>query len=131
MKKHLLASTLLLLLSFCFGQTPTMRAAETGTGIEGVIFMGPIHGGPIRQGMPDSKPLPNIKFNVQRKGEETPVASFSTDGEGKFHVSLAPGKYTVIREGGKRGIGSYGPFEVEVAAGKMTPVEWHCDSGMR
>jgi hypothetical protein len=131
MKKYFLAFTVSVLLSFCFEQVRTMNGAEAGSGIEGVILMGPTHGGPIRAGMPDSKPLANIKFNVQREGEEKPVASFTTDEQGKFHISLAPGKYSVVREGGKRGVGSYGPFDVEVAAGKMSAVEWHCDSGMR
>jgi len=130
MKNYFLAPALLLLLSFYFGHV-TMNGAEAGSGIEGVILIGPAHGGPVRQGMPDSKPLPNIKFNVQREGEEAPVASFTTDAEGKFQISLAPGKYTVVRDGGKQGIGNYGPFEVEVVAGKMSPVQWHCDSGMR
>jgi hypothetical protein len=44
---------------------------------------------------------------------------------------LSPGRYSVTREGGKRGIGNFGPFDVEVVAGKMTPVQWQCDSGMR
>jgi hypothetical protein len=131
MKKYFLAPALLFLLCFYFGHAGTMNGAEAGSGIEGVILIGPTHGGPIREGMPDSKPLPNMKFNVQREGEETPVASFTTDAEGKFHVSLPPGKYSVAREGGKQGVGSYGPFEVEVVAGKMSPVQWHCDSGMR
>lgn len=131
MKKHLLAPVLLLLLSFYFGQVPAMQAADAGSGIEGVILMGPTHGGPIRQGMPESKPLADIKFKVQREGEGAPVASFTTDASGKFHVSLPAGKYSVVRDGWKRGIGSFGPFEVEVAAGKMTPVQWNCDSGMR
>jgi hypothetical protein len=131
MKKYFLAPALLLLLSFCFEQIRTMNGAEAESGIEGVILMGPTHGGPLREGTPDSKPLANIKFNVQREGEEKPVTSFTTDGEGKFRVAVPAGKYSVIRDGGKRGIGNYGPFEIEVAAGKMSSVQWHCDSGMR
>ena len=131
MKKYFLAPALLLLLSFCVEPVRTMSGAEAESGIEGVILMGPTHGGPVRQGEPDSKRLANIKFNVQREGEEKPVTSFTTDGEGKFRVALPAGKYSVMRDGGKRGIGNYGPFEVEVVAGKMSSVQWHCDSGMR
>ncbi len=121
------------LLSFCLCQAennPT-KTSQSETGIEGAILMSPAHGGPIREGMSDSKPLARAKFVVGRAGETKPVASFVTDEKGNFRVSLPPGHYSVTREGGKRGIGSFGPFDVEVGAGKITSVQWHCDSGMR
>jgi hypothetical protein len=91
--------------------------------------MGPTHGGPIRPGIPSSKPFANAEFVVMSdKGQ---VASFTTDDQGKFHVSLAPGHYNVSLKNRKGGIGHYGPFEVDVVAGKMTRVEWECDTGMR
>jgi hypothetical protein len=31
----------------------------------------------------------------------------------------------------KDGIGRYGPFDVDVVAGKMTKIEWQCDTGLR
>jgi hypothetical protein len=34
-------------------------------------------------------------------------------------------------EGRKSGIGKYGPFDVDVVAGKMTRVTWECDTGIR
>ena len=107
-------------------QTP----ATTGdTGIEGVILISPTHGGPIRPGVPSSAPLPETEFIV-RKGEET-VATFKTDGEGKFRVSVPPGQYTVSRANWSGRIGRYGPFAVDVAAGQISKVQWLCDTGMR
>lgn len=95
------------------------------------MMMSPAHPGPIRKGAETSKPVPSVTFNVTKKGESTLVTSFTTDAAGKFRVSVAPGTYTVIREGAKR-IGHYGPFEVEVSAGETKNVgEWRCDSGMR
>jgi hypothetical protein len=38
---------------------------------------------------------------------------------------------TSFRQRTKKGIGHYGPFEVDVVADRMTKVEWRCDSGMR
>lgn len=93
--------------------------------------MGPTHPGPIRKGAEASKPLANTPFAVLSEGKATPIASFTTDEKGHFRVSLPPGHYSVSREGGRRGIGRFGPFAVEVAAGKMTPVQWDCDTGMR
>ena len=118
----------LLVMSGCFSLGQTQSGP--GTGIEGVITFGPTQGGPIRPGIPSSKPLANATFVVENeKGAE--VASFTTDDQGRFRVPLAPGHYTVSKEGKRRGIGHYGPFEVDVVPGEMTRVQWECDSGIR
>ena len=106
-----------------------MIAPEAETGIEGVISVGPIHGGPSRAGVPDSRPFANIAFVVGN--ENGPVASFTTDDQGRFRISLAPGHYIVSMKDGKSKLGRYGPFAVDVVAGKMTKVQWDCDTGMR
>ena len=99
------------------------------TGIEGVITISPVQPGPIRDDAPGSKPLANAAFVVENeKGE---VTSFTTDDQGHFRTSLAPGHYKVSIKGRKSGIGRYGPFEVDVVTGKMTKVQWECDSGIR
>src|ERR1051326_7716083 len=101
-------------------QSPT---PDPNTGIEGVITMSPIRPGPIREGEPDSKPIPNTAFAVTN--QDGPVSSFTTDAEGKFKISLPPGHYKVSKQGGGRiGMGRSGPFEVDVVAGKMTQVKW-------
>jgi hypothetical protein len=110
-------------------EMPSASKAEAETGLEGVILVGPIQGGPTKQGVPDSRPLANTEFLVV-KGNST-VASFKTDDEGRFRISLAPGHYTVSRKDWKASIGSYGPFEVDVVAGQIKRVQWNCDTGMR
>ena len=55
----------------------------------------------------------------------------TTDGQGRFRLSLTPGHYTVSIKGRKTTIGRFGPFEVDVVSGKMTKVQWDCDSGIR
>jgi len=102
---------------------------EPGTGIEGLITVSPIHGGPSRIGVPDSKPLANVTFLVEN--EKGSVASFTTDVEGRFQILLAPGHYRVSRKDAQPKVGRYGPFDVDVVAGQMTKVAWSCDSGMR
>jgi hypothetical protein len=119
----------LLLSVACLATALAMFAADPGTGIEGVITVGPIHGGPSRIGVPDSGPLPNTAFIAEnQKGTSVP---FTTDDQGRFHLSLEPGHYTVSLKERKRGIGRYGPFETDVVAGQITKVEWRCDTGMR
>lgn len=105
----------------------TPRSQETG--IEGVISAGPISGGPSRQGVPDSKPVANTEFAVTK--ENNVVASFKTDDQGRFRIFVTPGHYTVSRKDWNAKIGSYGPFQVDVAAGEMKAVRWECDTGLR
>jgi|SRR5450432_1553138 len=106
--------------------TPT----PTGeTGLEGVISISPVSGGPTRQGVSDSKPLPSTAFVVQQ-GDRV-VASFETDAQGHFRVSLPAGHYAIARKDWKSGVGFYGPFAADVVSGEMKSVQWTCDSGIR
>ena len=107
------------------GQTPS--AGESG--IEGVITISPANPGPIRVDAAASMPLANATFAVEKNNGE--VTSFTTDGQGRFRVSLPPGHYKVSLKGRKSSIGRFGPFEADVVPGKMTNVQWECDSGIR
>ena len=116
-----------LIMSSGFLSAQTQSGSETG--IEGVIAISPIKAGPVRADAPSSRPLANTAFVAEnQKGE---VASFTTDGQGRFRIPLAPGHYKVSLKGRTSSIGRYGPFEVDVVAGQMTKVQWQCDSGMR
>jgi hypothetical protein len=107
------------------GQTPS--SSETGT--EGVVTISPAQPGPTRADAPRSLPLGNVAFVVEDQNGE--VASFTTDDQGRFRISVPPGHYKVSIKGKRPGIGRYGPFEVDVVPGKMTRVQWDCDSGIR
>lgn len=109
----------------CTGQTPS--GGESG--IEGTITISPARPGPIRAGEAASVPLANATFVVENSNAE--VASFTTDDKGRFRASLPPGHYKVSLKGRKSSIGRFGPFEVDVVSGKMTNVQWECDSGIR
>ena len=115
--------------SFFVAQTQPMPAPEPGTGIEGGITLGPTHGGPVRPGVPDSKPFANATFIVE--SEKGVVTSFATDDQGRFRISLAPGHYAVSLKDKQSKMGHYGPFNVDVVAGQMAKVGWYCDTGMR
>jgi hypothetical protein len=99
------------------------------SGIEGVITISPANPGPIRADGPASIPLANATFAVEKNNGE--VTSFITDDKGRFRVPLPPGHYKISLKGRKTTIGRFGPFEADVAPGKMTNVQWECDSGIR
>jgi hypothetical protein len=107
-----------------FPQTPTPGPS----GIEGVIMVSPSRPGPTREDRPSAAPAGNLTFVV--KNGEAPVASFTTDAEGRFHVLLPPGHYSVLREDPGARIGHWS-FEVDVLPGAIAKVNWVGDSGMR
>ena len=119
--------TALMLLLMSVVLSPGQMPSESGTGIEGVITVGPIHPGPAREDIPNSAPLANTTFVVEN--EKGTVASLTTNNQGRFRVSLAPGHYTISMK--ERQVRQCGPFEVDIVVGKMTKVEWQCDTGMR
>ncbi len=109
-------------------ETQPSLTPEPATGLEGTISVSPLHGGPERLGVPNSRPLANTAF-VVKKGDD-PVASFKTDDQGWFRISLFPGHYNVSRKEPAGRFGG-GPFEVDVVAGQVTKVQWDCDTGLR
>jgi hypothetical protein len=117
------------ILSCCLLVTATLSASEPQSGIEGVVTVSPVHGGPTRMGVPDSRALANTTFIAQKQNGT--ATFFTTDDQGRFRVPLEPGRYTVSLKEKKGGIGRYGPFEVDVVDGQVTKVEWRCDTGMR
>jgi hypothetical protein len=122
-------SIVLIVLFMCAGFLASQTPSGSETGIEGVITISPIKAGPVRADAPGALPLANATFVVETQNGE--VTSFTTDGEGRFRTSLAPGHYKVSLKGKKSGVGKYGPFEVDIVAGQMTRVQWQCDSGLR
>jgi hypothetical protein len=114
-------------MAVCASAEQTPSGGESG--IEGVITISPANPGPIRADAAASMPLANATFAVEKNNGE--VTSFITDGQGRFRVSLPPGHYKVSLKGRKTTIGRFGPFEADVAPGKMTNVQWECDSGIR
>ena len=117
---------LLLLTAVCLA----LGQLNAATGIQGVVTVRPTRPGPIRAGseLPDAAPLPDATFSVS--SENGSVRSFTTDAQGRFRILLKPGQYFVsLAE--NRFPRPCGPFEVVVVPGKMTDVQWRCDSGMR
>lgn len=119
----------LLFLTACV--SVTLSESKTGnTGITGVIVVAPIRPGPIKKDSetPNRAPLPNATFTIT--SDSGAVTRFTTDTKGRFTVSLEPGHYVVLLAE-NRFPKPCGPFKINVEAGKMTDVEWRCDTGMR
>lgn len=102
--------------------------ARATSGIEGTIIVSPSSPGPARIDQPDAAPVRNAQF-VVKAGDAT-VATFTTDGDGRFQVALPPGHYVVAREGAAPRVGRW-RFEADVVTGQITQVTWTADSGMR
>jgi hypothetical protein len=116
----------------CCAQTspPPPPSPQAGhTGIEGRIYVAPIHPGPERPGVLNSKPLANTTFVATN--ESGANSEFTTDDQGQFKAVLTPGHYTVTKKGAQQKIGRCGPWDALVVAGQFNHVEWRCDSGMR
>ena len=110
-------------------ETQSMPSPEPGTGLEGSISLHGISGGPVKQGVPDSKPLANTTF-VVKQGDLT-ITSFTTDDQGRFRISLPPGHYSISKKDWNSRVGFYGPFPVDITAGQIKKVQWNCDTGMQ
>jgi hypothetical protein len=131
-KQQSLELFLILLALLCCvarAETVPMPPPEAGTGLEGSVSLHNISGGPVREGVPDSRPLANTTFDV-KKGDQT-VASFTTDDQGRFRISLPPGHYSISKKDWKVRVGFFGPFEVDITAGQINKVQWNCDTGMQ
>ena len=99
------------------------------TGIQGMVTISPTRPGPARRGADAARgPLPNAVFTVAT--DKGTIASFTTGADGRFRLSLQPGHY-VVSLAEHRFPRPCGPFEIDVISGKMTEVEWGCDTGMR
>ena len=125
--RNLLTAFGLIVMALCVSTGQTPSAGESG--IEGVITISPANPGPSRIDAAASTPLANATFTVEKNNGE--VTSFITDDQGRFRMSLPPGHYKISLKGRKTTIGRFGPFEADVAPGKMTNVQWECDSGIR
>ncbi|MBA3960756.1 MAG: hypothetical protein H0X40_02505 [Chthoniobacterales bacterium] len=115
-------------LIFAFILPALALAQGPKSGLTGSIVIGPVTGGPMKKSTSETKPLPNTAFEV-KQGEKV-VATFQTDEAGHFQVSLGAGHYEVAKKE-KSAMGFFGPFQVDIADGKMENVEWKCDSGLR
>lgn len=127
--RHAYLSVIVAIVVAHFSVTAVAETPAPASGIEGAIVVSPTRPGPIRKDEgPTVAPVGHTKF-VVKAGDAT-VATFTTDGEGRFQIALPAGHYVVMKEGFTGRVGLW-QFEADVVAGQMTNVKWTADSGMR
>lgn len=127
MKRLILVCLLLMGLGAC-ATPPTVNATS---GIEGQVLIGPTCP-VVRTDNPDcaDKPYQATLTVLTVSGQK--VTQFTTEADGKFHVSLNPGDYILHPEspnGKSMPFGREQPFTV--TAGQFTQLSVSYDSGMR
>jgi hypothetical protein len=124
-----MSRSLPLLVLLALAACRTLGAAE-GV-LEGIVLKGPLCPGPVRIGHPcPDRPFSALFHVLDPDGKE--AARFTSDEKGRFRVTLAPGRYTVVPDPSAHFPES--PFNrkaVAIEAGKTTAVELHFDTGMR
>ena len=68
---------------------------RTGTGLGGIVLMGPVTPGPVTAGRDDEAPF-RAWFSVV--GDDGKAARFESGDDGRFEIALPPGTYTVVPE---------------------------------
>jgi len=110
--------------------TPTTAPAMTAS-IEGQVLVGPMC--PVIR---EDQPCPDQPYSatitlLDKAGH--PLAQFSADAEGHFHLELEPGSYTLIPKGPaeQRYPIPPGPIPLTVTAGQFVSLTITYDSGIR
>jgi hypothetical protein len=116
---------LTLLMAACGNQ-----AAQPGTGIQGVVQIGPTC--PVERINSPCPPHPLAATVVVRNSSGAEVTRVHSGADGRFKVDVAPGTYTVVG----LNIGSGGmprpiPTSVTVTAGSYAVLNVEYDSGIR
>ena len=113
----------------------TARPASTvapvsGSGIRGMVTIGPTCPGPARPGQACTQPYAAVLVITKRDGTE--VARVTSGDDGKFSIDLPPGDYTIVpkNESGSR-LPVAGPTEGSVPSGRFFEVGIQFYTGIR
>src|SRR5438067_10640309 len=114
----------LLLLALVLGACGAIGGPPSG--IQGTILAGPAWPGPVRIGSPC--PDRPVAMTVEVVNGTTVAATFTSDANGAFSVSVGAGTYTLRS---KNGLPALRSTTVVVVEGQFTQVELHADTGIR
>jgi len=104
--------------------------ASAATGVSGIVYVSPAHPGPQRIGESASAPMQGASI-VILDAQRSVVAHATTNADGHFSVTVAPGEYSVEVDVGKARLPRCGTAQASVQDGQVAHVELACDSGMR
>ena len=123
-----------LLLASCGEENPEPSVLpEAGSGVAGVVHLGPQCPVETLDDPCDDKPAANVTVTVseQLPGESyaagKEVARGATDADGMFRIDVAPGEYVVTAEAGM----SCELMDARVIEGEYASVDVPCDTGIR
>ena len=105
------------------------RSAPPGTGIRGVVKLGPTC--PVES---VASPCPDLPFqgDVQATSPEGAITRVSTDEQGRFALDLPAGSYVLVAISPKGSVPPTPvPQTVQVVTGAYTQVTLEVDSGIR
>jgi hypothetical protein len=105
-------------------------AAPAGTGIQGMVEVGPTC--PVERINSPCPPHPLAATVVVRDGARAEVARFTSGADGRFKVDLRPGTYSLTGlTSGSSPMPRPIPTSVTVTQGSYTTVNVEYDSGIR
>ena len=106
----------------------TQRSVQPGTGIRGVVMVGPQC--PVEN---VSSPCPDRPFagDVRATAADGSTTTATTDPQGRFTMDLVPGTYTVAAVTTDGGPPTAVPMTVVVRAGTYVRVTLEVDTGIR
>jgi hypothetical protein len=104
--------------------------AAAATGVSGRVAISPAHPGPQRIDESGSAPMQAASILIL-DAQRSVVARATTDADGRFSVTVAPGDYSVEVDVGKARLPRCGAARASVLEGRVAEVTLECDSGMR
>ncbi len=113
-----------------FDACPT-EVAPSNSGVRGTVSLSPTC--PVERVPPDPACAPKpyeAPIAILRKGEQKPFVVGTSNAEGVFQFSLAPGSYTLLT-GELKKIPHCASVEVLVKANEYASTTISCDSGIR
>jgi hypothetical protein len=125
MKQLIVSGAVALALAAC-----GVPAAQPGTGIQGIVEVGPTC--PVERINSPCPPHPLAATVVVRDGHGAEVTRFRSGADGRFKVDLTPGSYTLLGLTiGSSFLPRPIPTSVTVMQGAYTSVNVEYDSGIR
>ena len=118
-----------LIFAFMLGACGGGGGAEPGSGVEGIVILGPQC--PVET---LDSPCPDLPFvgDVRATASDGTVTTAKTDDHGGFTMDLVPGSYTLVAvTEGNGGPPTPIPLAVTVEQGSYTQVTLEVDSGIR
>jgi hypothetical protein len=126
--KVLLLAALVAMMASCGGTDAPSSSGNSG--IEGRVMIGPLCAAE-QQGSPCPAEPYEAELQIVRAGTNDVVSDVRSDSDGRFSVSVPPGRYIIRSAEGETSIPSLKPVAVTVPADDFAQAQVVFDSGIR